>query len=527
MARLRFDNVSSFGAANPITIPSGAGTCTWVSAPSFPTIVAPDYAVIVSEPDTANEQRRYLTAYTSGATSGTISAAQEGSTGAARTAVEWQHGPTALDFLLGQIPQTPVLLAPVDFVTTSALSPDYTYNNGSSGIGATLTGNSNGALSVDGTAVSIGQRIAVTGMALAAPSPTPDPSLGIYVVTTVGDGSNAYVLTRTTDCDTPAVLGSFWATICGDLGTNTDLLVYSQPFTGTPPTFDIGTDSLAIGAFALAWEGEQPSIAIGPGAFALNSGIAAGPNAIAVTDNDTAVGVFSSATGGNSTAIGTDATATASGSTAIGQGATAQGNDSVALGQDAEAEAQGASALVPQSTAVRTNSTVVAFHGVAYDDGQDILATGPDDNNEQFSITIGAITTSDATPTPTINADGNARLIRFVDSNGTPDFTKTMIARVRVIARRTDTVGTDSAWSTQGVLRGDGSAAYTWIGGSAPTFTLIAQDAGASTWAVTIAIGTDPEDSVANDALIVTVTGQAAKDISWEATLELDEVSAA
>lgn len=101
MARLRLNNVGDpKGTANPITFADGSTTTgTWTSAPSFATIASPDYAVIVVEPDTANEEIVHLTAYTAGATTGTFTRAQEGSTGVAHAAKAWVHGPVANDFV--------------------------------------------------------------------------------------------------------------------------------------------------------------------------------------------------------------------------------------------------------------------------------------------------------------------------------------------------------------------------------------------------------------------------------------------
>lgn len=75
---------------------------------------------------------------------------------------------------------------------TAAALPANTYNNGSSGVGATLTGISFGALVVDGNTVSTGQRILVKNEVSQANN-------GIYVVTTVGAVATLYVLTRATD----------------------------------------------------------------------------------------------------------------------------------------------------------------------------------------------------------------------------------------------------------------------------------------------------------------------------------------
>lgn len=80
--------------------------------------------------------------------------------------------------------------------TAAALAAN-TYNNGTSGVGATLTGNSNGALSVDSSTPSVSDRILVRSESTASHN-------GIYSVTQVGDGSTPYILTRTTDFDTAA-----------------------------------------------------------------------------------------------------------------------------------------------------------------------------------------------------------------------------------------------------------------------------------------------------------------------------------
>ncbi len=81
--------------------------------------------------------------------------------------------------------------------TTTAL-PACTYSNGSSGVGATLTGNSNGALSAqDGVTLTSGQILLVKDQASALQN-------GVYTLTTVGSGGAAFVLTRHADMDQAA-----------------------------------------------------------------------------------------------------------------------------------------------------------------------------------------------------------------------------------------------------------------------------------------------------------------------------------
>jgi hypothetical protein len=85
-----------------------------------------------------------------------------------------------------------------NYATTGNLTA--TYNNGTSGVGATLT--NSGALAplaVDGGSVAVNDRILVRAQSNAAQN-------GVYTVTTVGSGSVAWVLTRATDYNTAGPL---------------------------------------------------------------------------------------------------------------------------------------------------------------------------------------------------------------------------------------------------------------------------------------------------------------------------------
>ena len=71
-----------------------------------------------------------------------------------------------------------------------------TYNNGSSGVGATLTNSgTNAALVLDNVSMVLNDRVLVANQ-------TDQTQNGVYTVTTVGDVSTAWVLTRSTDTDT-------------------------------------------------------------------------------------------------------------------------------------------------------------------------------------------------------------------------------------------------------------------------------------------------------------------------------------
>ena len=121
--------------------------------------------------------------------------------------------------------------------TTANLSA--TYSNGTAGVGATLTASSNGAITLDGVSPIVNDRILVKDQSTAAQN-------GIYIVTTQGDGSTAFVLTRATPEDQPAELsgGSF---VFVEEGTANGDNGYVFTHTGLP-TF--GTTALDVTQFS-------------------------------------------------------------------------------------------------------------------------------------------------------------------------------------------------------------------------------------------------------------------------------------
>lgn len=110
---------------------------------------------------------------------------------------------------------------------TAAALPSYTPSG--SGVGKTLTATANGALSVDGLAVVVGNRVLVKdeGGGTSAHN-------GVYVVTQVGDGSNPYILTRATDADQNAEVTAGFFVFVTEGTANADsgwVLVTDDPIT--------------------------------------------------------------------------------------------------------------------------------------------------------------------------------------------------------------------------------------------------------------------------------------------------------
>jgi hypothetical protein len=136
--------------------------------------------------------------------------------------------------------------AACNYATTAALAAN-TYNNGTGGVGATLTANANGALAVDSyTFVSPGdlnKRVLVK-------DETAGANNGVYTVTQVGDASNPYILTRATDFDTAGSgvdqidQGDFFLVISGTDNANTSWVQQ------TPLPITVGTTALVFIEFA-------------------------------------------------------------------------------------------------------------------------------------------------------------------------------------------------------------------------------------------------------------------------------------
>lgn len=179
---------------------------------------------------------------------------------------------------------TPVLVA-----TTGNLTA--TYNNGTLGVGATLTNSGTQvALSIDGVAMATNDRVLVWQQ-------TTGTQNGVYVVTTVGDGSTNWVLTRSADANTssegdPNSLGGgdyffvqsgttqgFFAFIC----TNTDAIVFGTTaitfnefsqvpvYTGTAPV-NVSGQTISLSGAVAATNGGTGTTTVTTGDLLYGSG---------------------------------------------------------------------------------------------------------------------------------------------------------------------------------------------------------------------------------------------------------------
>ena len=130
--------------------------------------------------------------------------------------------------------------------TTAALSA-YTYNNGASGVGATITANANGALTIDSVAAVATNRILVKNE-----TSTNEPYNGVYTVTQAGSAGTPFILTRATDFDTPGSgvdqidAGDFFLITAGTVNANTSWVQQ------TPLPITVGTTAIVFSQFGAA-----------------------------------------------------------------------------------------------------------------------------------------------------------------------------------------------------------------------------------------------------------------------------------
>jgi hypothetical protein len=254
------------------------------------------------------------------------------------------------------------------------------------------------------------------------------------------------------------------------------------------------TNQVASGARSVVVGVYNRADAVGSVAIGERNSATGGTYGVAVGWDNT-VGNSGIAFGGTNTASGSDSCCVGSGLTASGIGAFAAGFSNTSSGPYSS---------VPGGTRATTNSIsgllAYGFNGTA--SGQ----------NQMSYFGARPITT-----------DGSAR--RATADNATAAATNQLALRNssaftfegKVIARDTSTNDIKSWIFTGAIKRGANAAATALVG--TPTVTVVAEDAAASTWAVTLAADTT------NGTLAVNVTGQATKTIRWTVVIHSAEVN--
>ena len=326
-----------------------------------------------------------------------------------------------------------------NYATTVALGA-YTYNNGASGVGATLTQTAPySTLSIDGhtfaSPADIGQRVLIKN----------EPSIGgfnayngIYTVTVVGSGVTPWILTRATDYDTSGTgqneidQGDFVLVLSGTANSNTSWvqqtplpivvgttgLVFVQfgaPITYTAgtglnesPTYTFNIANTGVVAASYGTASQVPTVAIN----AQGQVTSASNTAIAIAASQVTSGTFSNSflanssltVNGTSISLGSSGTITATASNAltIGTGLTGSSYNgstavTIALGTSGVAAATyGSASQVPvfavdtygRVTSVTNTSIAIAAGAVS-----GLAASATTDTTNASNISSGTLPT--------------------------------------------------------------------------------------------------------------------------------------
>jgi hypothetical protein len=323
---------------------------------------------------------------------------------------------------------------------------------------------------------------------------------------------------------------------------NVNALVFSvganqTPFIVTPMRHDITSSNTTTAMYTAgnargvaavciqSGRGDAAQVASGARATAIGSSctanssmaVAIGFGASVTAQNAVAIGPQPSASSAGAVAIGNSANASGSNSVALGGGSvTASGSAAIAIGEVTSATGAGSTAIGQGNTtnnltrAVALGWTNTSVYQCTLSFGAHNFAAAGD---AAFHLAQQCVETSTANPQEMLFREaGNQRV--GVSVSTAIQFRCTVIGRQR--AGAAGTINDVAGWSFEGVIKRAATGAPVLVG---QTTVHTAADAGASAWTAVVSADTT------NNALIVTVTGEANKTIRWLAYWQLTRVA--
>ena len=331
-----------------------------------------------------------------------------------------------------------------------------------------------------------------------------------------GSGTNSVAIGNGAAAGTYSV-GIGWN--AGNTGSNNTIIGRTGSTTGTSGATVIGYNAdvsdYSSNQTALGYQAKTSS---GAQATALTQSYASGSDsfAAAIANNTSSYG----ATGANSVAIGYQAKATNTYGVSLGKGATSTGNRGYAIGNDSTASGTKSGVFGGDGNTASGGSSVAigGYYANARENnkvvfGGGYLGVGAGTNlNQSGILPLGAVTT-DATATvmrsDNLTAGTTNQII--LPNNSVYGFTGTVIARE-------DSSSTDdfAVWEIKGGAVRGASASTTALGSY--NINKISESTGAANWSIALSADTT------NGAVAITVTGEAAHNIRWVATVNTTEV---
>jgi hypothetical protein len=250
---------------------------------------------------------------------------------------------------------------------------DATYNNGTAGVGATLTHNTNGAFPAE----SGGASGWAVGKGILVKNQTNKAQNGRYYVSDMGSASTPYVLTRCSYCDEASEIPGAYIFVQDGTSAGTGWI----QIVSDPTTFVVGTDDIDV--FQFSGEG---SYTAGPGLVLVGTAFGADFSVVASKSNPTFIGTVTLSASGAAFTDGTQTKEGVPSRTAIIQSGSSYTLSSLSE-RDSLIELSSGSAL---TLTIPTNATLAFPIGGSLD----ILQTGAG----QVTIAGAAGVTVNATP---------------------------------------------------------------------------------------------------------------------------------